>query len=251
MIRDQRDTKYYNNLYSNTWKADYENQPSRNMRYHFTLGEFAKILTKNPNSDNAKILDYGCWNGYLLNIIKNKFNIQDSNLYWFDISSSAVSIGREKYKFTLYDNLTELRELKFDVILLIDVIEHIEDDQGLLESLYDLLNEWGSLLISTSLYNFYWTKSDDIWGHVRRYTKWELVTKSRKAKFNIENIFTYWFPFGTIYMLLKGIFVWDSPESETKMKDKYWNSFIIGILKKLFIFNIPILWNQVIVNLNK
>jgi len=59
----------------------------------------------------------------------------------------------------------------FGGIGMFDVIEHIEDDRGFLESASGLLGEGGKLYLSVPCYNWLWSKADDDAGHYRRHTQ--------------------------------------------------------------------------------
>ena len=56
-----------------------------------------------------------------------------------------------------------------DQILLLDVLEHIEDDRGFLELLYRKLTEDGKLLITVPAFMCLWSSEDVSAGHFRRY----------------------------------------------------------------------------------
>jgi hypothetical protein len=60
---------------------------------------------------------------------------------------------------------------KFDAILYIDVIEHIQDDRGELARAASLLAPGGSLIVLAPAHAFLYTAFDRAIGHFRRYTR--------------------------------------------------------------------------------
>jgi len=60
--------------------------------------------------------------------------------------------------------------VNFDTILYIDVLEHIEDDEGELLRATDLLAPGGRLIVLSPAYNFLYSEFDRAIGHFRRYT---------------------------------------------------------------------------------
>lgn len=56
-----------------------------------------------------------------------------------------------------------------DVILLMDVLEHVEDDIGLLTEYVGKVSSGTVFLITVPAFNFLWSKHDDYLGHKRRY----------------------------------------------------------------------------------
>jgi 2-polyprenyl-3-methyl-5-hydroxy-6-metoxy-1,4-benzoquinol methylase len=59
---------------------------------------------------------------------------------------------------------------KFDTIIYIDVLEHIEDDEKEMQKACELLQENGHLIILSPAYNFLFSPFDKAIGHYRRYT---------------------------------------------------------------------------------
>lgn len=60
---------------------------------------------------------------------------------------------------------------RFDTILYIDVVEHIEDDRGELELAAAHLNPGGNLVVLVPAWNFLYSPFDRAIGHFRRYDK--------------------------------------------------------------------------------
>jgi 2-polyprenyl-3-methyl-5-hydroxy-6-metoxy-1,4-benzoquinol methylase len=235
--------EFYDNLYKQGWGQEYNLQPQRFMRYYFSLREFARIIKK--FSSNTKILDFGCGNGYFLKIIKNKFNLKPENLYGYEISKEAIKIAKENSRIKFSPSLKNKKSF-FDIVLSIDVIEHIEDDLKILKEYKSLLKMGGFVIISTSLHNFYWNKMDYRGGHKRRYTMKELRMKLNKAGFSIQKAYSYGFPFGVIYHLLKGFF-YKVKQGVRETPPKKVNKSLLKIIKKILKINIPFLGNQAII----
>jgi SAM-dependent methyltransferase len=63
---------------------------------------------------------------------------------------------------------------KFDTILYIDVLEHIENDREELEIALSLLNDGGVIIILSPAHNYLYSQFDKKIGHHRRYNKKEL-----------------------------------------------------------------------------
>ncbi len=241
-MKNNKIQKFYNKLYTRTWGGSYDLQPSRNMRYHFFFKELKRL---DLNLKDLKILDFGCGNGYLIDLLIREYNLNPENVFGYDISNKAIEIAK-KYKGKFISSLSGLNEY-FDIIICVDVIEHIKNDQKLIKNLNNLLKNGGHIILSTSSYNFYWNKMDDLGGHIRRYNLKELNKKFTDNYFSKKALYTYGFPFGIIYHIFKG---WLSKINKTEEPQLDINNkislFFIILLKKILIFNIPILGNQVI-----
>ncbi|NQX88526.1 MAG: class I SAM-dependent methyltransferase [Halioglobus sp.] len=72
-----------------------------------------------------------------------------------------------------------------DVVTLLDVLEHIEDDRAALEELLSLLNPRGLLVITVPAYMWLWTDHDVILHHKRRYTLTQLESLLNEVGFRV------------------------------------------------------------------
>ncbi len=86
-----------------------------------------------------------------------------------------------------------------DTVLYINVLEHIEDDLGELQAIYQTLSAGGRCLIFVPALQSLYGNFDRAVGHFRRYSKPELEEKSRLAGFTIER---------SKYFDLAGIIPW-------------------------------------------
>lgn len=81
-----------------------------------------------------------------------------------------------------YDDAT------FDLVCLLDVLEHIEDDVNALVTAGRLLKPSGRLLVTVPAYNWLWSSHDDAHLHKRRYTKALLQSKAMAANLSIVRV---------------------------------------------------------------
>ena len=72
-----------------------------------------------------------------------------------------------------------------DQALLLDCLEHIEDDESMLQMLGKKMRKGGILLITVPAFMNLWSSEDDSAGHFRRYTCSELERKVTVAGFKV------------------------------------------------------------------
>lgn len=77
---------------------------------------------------------------------------------------------------------------------LFDVLEHIENDIGFLQTLHKLLVPGGKLYLSVPAFQWLWSGEDALGGHHRRYTLTNLLQVLQRAGFHID-FATYIFRF--------------------------------------------------------
>lgn len=83
----------------------------------------------------------------------------------------------------------------FDLILLSEVLEHLDDDVGALRTVHDLLADDGLLVITVPRDPKFWSLEDELWDHKRRYEREELIAKLRQTSFELESLWSWGFPF--------------------------------------------------------
>ena len=150
----------------------------------------------------AAILDFGCNSGVFVNYLQQ----QGYNAKGVDVSEEAINFGRERGTRNLVHFKANVQDLekeiypgqKFDIILALDVLEHIQDDQKDFNFLWEKLNPGGSLIVTVPAYMWMWGVQDVVSEHKRRYSASSLkkLTNCRSDLF-VEKL-TY---FNTILFL--------------------------------------------------
>jgi SAM-dependent methyltransferase len=74
----------------------------------------------------------------------------------------------------------------FELVCALDIIEHVDDEDGALSELARVTQPGGTLLVSTPLHPSRWTPFDDFVGHKRRYEPTRLLAKLAQYDFHVE-----------------------------------------------------------------
>jgi len=128
------------------------------------FNHFIKKLSKK----NLSILEIGCGMGTNVEML-SKYGYVDG------VEPAEIAISNCKKRFPnnkfFKKNIEELEnKKKYDLICLFDVLEHIDDDLQALNTISDLLEDNGDILISVPAYMFMWSSHDESIHHYRRYT---------------------------------------------------------------------------------
>jgi SAM-dependent methyltransferase len=75
-----------------------------------------------------------------------------------------------------------------DVVLLLDVIEHVDDDLATLRAARTSVGEGGLLVVTVPAYQWLWSGHDEVLGHRRRYTAAELRAAVERAGFTVLRV---------------------------------------------------------------
>jgi SAM-dependent methyltransferase len=105
-----------------------------------------------------------------------------------DISVAALDKLRRQGAQAVVGEVTSLpfADNTFDLVCALDIIEHVDDDDGALSELARVANSGSQLLISVPLHPEYWTSFDDFVGHKRRYEPAHLLAKLAKHHLVVE-----------------------------------------------------------------
>jgi SAM-dependent methyltransferase len=178
------------------------------VNYHkWILEEFRPFLGK-------KLVEVGAGTGSFSEMLieenpENLALIEPSEMFKFleqNISQVETATRVDYYNSIFTEAAHRLRE-KPDTIIYVNVLEHIEEDRGELEKVYETLEPGGRCLIFVPAFMSLYGAFDEKIGHFRRYTKKELETKAKSAGFKVVKSkyfdFVGIFPWYVKYKLLK------------------------------------------------
>jgi 2-polyprenyl-3-methyl-5-hydroxy-6-metoxy-1,4-benzoquinol methylase len=153
-------------------------------RKHIIISLLRRYLKK---SSENKILDAGCGCGSILRNLQYM-----GQAFGMDASPEALKFSKSRFRGVVKQGFLPddipWPENYFDAILLLDVLEHLEQDSKSLRSLGCHLKSDGVLLLTVPAYMFLWSSHDEVHQHYRRYTKKELSTKLLESGYKIQKI---------------------------------------------------------------
>lgn len=177
--------------------------------------EALRKLADKPLRSARKVAEIGCGNGVLQRQLEDAYDLAPAG---FDLHEAALrgNISRrgEVYCYDINERVETFKKA-FDVILMFDVLEHIEDQDRFLESAKFHLADGGSLIINVPamqwLYSFY----DKVQGHQRRYSIGSLLDVAQRNRFKVTAA-TYWGgPLIPVLALRKAILALKKPSEES------------------------------------
>ena len=133
------------------------------------------IRRKVPGRGPLRILEAGCGTGGNLGMLKDFGAVQDEVALGIARSRGSAEIR----KGHLPDG--NPFDGPFDLIALLDVVEHLDDDFVALEALGKVLATDGRFLIAVPEYRFLWSRHDELHHHKRRYERAELLRLAERA----------------------------------------------------------------------
>jgi dTDP-4-dehydrorhamnose reductase len=236
-------------FYKNYFKIEKEHWLMK-IRRTIVQDSLDRYLGKAPK--HTKLLDFGCGSG----IFVEELEKAGFDAHGVDISDEAVRFGAlqgiknlsviDSHKINFPDNT-------FDVVLSMDVLEHLEDEEWALKEIERILKPNGIFVVMVPAYMFLWGVQDEVAHHYRRYTKGSLlkVVKDKTKLNTVRSTYFNTFLFTPIALvrLVSRLFKIKGRESDFDLNSPMLNKILFSIfnferkiLKKInFPFGVSIL----------
>lgn len=131
-------------------------------------------------------LEIGCGTGYVLTGLSQSF--PEIKMHGTDIFHEALAFSAQRMPEAILSQVDARNipyDSEFDVIGAFDVLEHIPEDQKVLQEMYRACRPSGGLILSVPQHQQLWSPSDDFAKHCRRYQAGDLKAKLRLAGFSV------------------------------------------------------------------
>ncbi len=173
------------------------------------------LFKKHLGTDKIKdILEIGCGTGFVL---KGLSQFKNYNLTGGEIYLEGLKFARKRLNDVDFIQLDASKMPftdKYDAVGAFDVLEHIDDDELVIENVFKSLKDGGKFFLSVPQYMFMWSLADEIAYHKRRYSKKELLKKVSNAGFEIEYVGSF------VTILFPLMYVSRMMQKSTNDKDK-------------------------------
>lgn len=161
---------------------------------HFWIRRRFDVLRRICGADLAqdlRVAEIGCGSGIVQAQFQQELGIPVDG---FDLDARALerngSDASRLYCYDIHDRSAELAD-RYDVVLLLDVLEHVEDDAQFLRDAAFPLKPGGRLVVNVPASERLFSKYDRSVGHLRRYAPAQLLELGAPAGLR-EVAWTYW-----------------------------------------------------------
>ncbi len=221
-------------------------------RHPWELARFKVILSILKHTspyllkNKINVLDIGCGDTFFVEKLSKYMPL--AKFYAVDIAFSNNLINQFKKKFRnrpvkVYNNIEDTNKDSnhIDLVLLLDVIEHIDDDANFLKNLlkYSNISKDTIFLITAPAYQFLFSSHDIFLKHYRRYNNTLLKNTLQKADYKVIKtgyFFTALFIVRVLQVIIKKIKK-SSIEKEKGIGEWKSNKIKSSILKTVLILD--------------
>lgn len=182
------------------WGAGEIGGPRHEYRESLILG-----MLKKDVEQGSLVLDAGCGSGSLL----FKLSGFGCNTFGIEQSKEYVEILRKRTKNFTQSNIRSIKQgsvadipfpdKSFDAVVSAEVLEHVKDDTQAILEFYRVLRHGGVCIVSVPASPSLWDFTDEWAGHLRRYTREDLINLFEKKGFVVEDVRFWGFPFVRLY----------------------------------------------------
>jgi SAM-dependent methyltransferase len=138
----------------------------------------------------TRILEIGCGTGNLTGYLQKHGRVLAVDFHSGYLEAAKKNLkgltGITYKKVNLEKGLTSLRAFHPDTLICVNVLEHLSNDQQVLERCFRLLPPGGRFLLFVPAFQFLFGTMDLSYGHFRRYSLPGLKEKVLRAGFEVE-----------------------------------------------------------------
>ena len=140
-----------------------------------------------PRRAGRRVLEAGCGTGGNLAMLAG-FGRLDALEYDGEARDIARARGLCDVAAGALPDRVDFERGAYDIVALLDVLEHVEDDTASLRALGERLKEDGVLIVTVPAVPWLWSKHDELHHHHRRYTRRQLKEAIERAGLRMRRI---------------------------------------------------------------
>lgn len=138
-----------------------------------------------------RFLEVGCGTGYVLRALVQQCQVCATGSELFEEGLQYARQRVPEADFVQLDARKMPYEKVFDAAGAFDVLEHIDDDLGVLHGLHRAIRPGGFLFITVPQHRWLWSDADSYAHHVRRYRRSELVDRVTHVGFKVQRVTSF------------------------------------------------------------
>jgi hypothetical protein len=130
-----------------------------------------------PHETKIRALDVGCGDAFISDKLQKRIDLESYDGIDINLSGSQIrQSSKIEHNIILHNNFDGLSQEYYNLVLILDVIEHVENDYIFLN---DILKKYAApnalILLTAPAFNYLFSSHDLFLGHFRRYSLKQLI----------------------------------------------------------------------------
>lgn len=196
--------------------------------------KFIKKLIASIIPQPKSVIDIGCGDCFVLQSLSREFSetafVGIDPALTDEIAEQIIKRFGDYHNVAISEKLEEQHVSNADLILMLDVLEHIEDDEQFLRNLRKMMPAGSKMIITVPAFQKLFTDHDRCLKHFRRYSRKRLKNILEQAGFTIHHsgyIFSLLLPFRIFQKLFR---LKSSPQNNLRTPNKFVNRIASALL---------------------
>ena len=143
--------EFYNSPFYNNYRVCERQRLAIDKYFSISTQSIPMVADWIKDYPKARVLDFGCGPGSFLAYLRDKYGFTD--LYGVELNKQSAAVAREMHGLHIATDLSDVQSESFDIVVLIEVIEHINDVEHIMKLVNKLVRPGGKLLVTTDAVN--------------------------------------------------------------------------------------------------
>ena len=145
-----------------------------------------QLISNRVDLTQCSVLDIGCGSGVTMEYLSDA---GAAAVRGIEIDPLALRPGSPINDRIVLGGLLEVNiDETYDIVVMLDVLEHIEDDTSALAKVASCISRDGLLILTVPAYGWLWSSHDVTNAHFRRYSVVQLRARLESSGFRVEQI---------------------------------------------------------------
>jgi 2-polyprenyl-3-methyl-5-hydroxy-6-metoxy-1,4-benzoquinol methylase len=139
---------FYNSAFYTNYRVLEDHMRERDPYFSISMyTDMRALASRVAEFSPTRVLDYGCGTGSLLALLRDEFDVTEA--HGLEISAQARERADRAYGLDIAGRVEDLPYQSYDMVLLLEVIEHVPDPDAFFAEMARLISPGGVVVVTT------------------------------------------------------------------------------------------------------